>query len=86
MHIIYIGAVTRMNYLPFAAKAWLASNNYSCDGWQWLIKRAKSCSTYIGGRSLVSQIIEPVTFARCAFIIALRNIALDGYLDTHRNI
>ena len=29
---------------------------------------------------------EPVTFARCAFIIALRNIALDGYLDTHRNI
>ena len=33
---------------------------------------------YIGGRGL--QIIEPVTFARCAFIIALRNIALDGYL------
>ena len=30
----------------------------------------------------VSIIIEPVTFARCAFIIALRNIALDGYLDT----
>ena len=29
---------------------------------------------------------EPVTFARCAFIIALRNIALDGYLDTRRNI
>ena len=29
---------------------------------------------------------EPVTFARCAFIIALRNIALDGYLDTSRNI
>ena len=41
---------------------------------------------YIGGRGLVSQIIEPVTFARCAFIIALRNIALDGYLDTRRNI
>ena len=40
---------------------------------------------YIGGRGLVSQIIEPVTFARCAFIIALRNIALDGYLDTRRN-
>ena len=38
------------------------------------------------GRGLVSQIIEPVTFARCAFIIALRNIALDGYLDTRRNI
>ena len=35
---------------------------------------------------LVSQIIEPVTFACCAFIIALRNIALDGYLDTRRNI
>ena len=41
---------------------------------------------YIGGRGLVSQIIEPVTFARCAFIIALQNIALDGYLDTRRNI
>ena len=41
---------------------------------------------YIGGRGLVSQIIEPVTFARCAFIIALRNIALDGYLETRRNI
>ena len=41
---------------------------------------------YIGGRGLVSQIIEPVTFARCAFMIALRNIALDGYLDTRRNI
>ena len=37
---------------------------------------------YIGGRGLVSQIIELVTFARCAFIIALRNIVLDGYLDT----
>ena len=36
--------------------------------------------------ALHSQIIEPVTFARCAFIIALRNIALDGYLDTCRNI
>ena len=37
---------------------------------------------YIG----VYQIIEPVTFARCAFIFALRNIALGGYLDTRRNI
>ena len=36
---------------------------------------------YIGGRGLVSQIIEPVTFARCAFIIALRNIALDAVED-----
>ena len=26
--------------------------------------------------------IEPVTFARCALILALRNITLDGYLDT----
>ena len=41
---------------------------------------------YIGGRGFVCQIIEPVTFARCAFIFALRNIALGGYLDTHRNI
>ena len=44
--------------------------------------RASEVLLYIGGRGLVSQIIEPVTFARCAFIIALRNIALDGYLDT----
>ena len=48
--------------------------------------RASEVLLYIGGRGLVSQIIEPVTFARCAFIIALRNIALDGYLDTRRNI
>ena len=48
--------------------------------------RASEVLLYIGGRGLVSQIIEPVTFARCAFIIALWNIALDGYLDTRRNI
>ena len=48
--------------------------------------RASEVLLYIGGRGLVSQIIEPVTFARCTFIIALWNIALDGYLDTRRNI
>ena len=37
-------------------------------------------------RFLPCQIIEPVTFARCAFIFELRNIALCGYLDTRRNI
>ena len=37
---------------------------------------------YIGGRDCVlCQFIEPVTFARCTFIFALRNIALGGYLD-----
>ena len=42
---------------------------------------------YIGGRNCVlCQFIEPVTFERCAFIFALRNIALGGYLDTRRNI
>ena len=41
---------------------------------------------YIGSRGFVCQIIELVTFARCAFIFALRNIALGGYLDTRRNI
>ena len=42
---------------------------------------------YIGGRGCVlCQFIEPATFARCAFIFALRNIALGGYLDTRRNI
>ena len=38
---------------------------------------------YIGSFTLLSQFIEPVTFARCAFIFALRNITLGGYLDTH---
>ena len=33
-----------------------------------------------------NDLIEPVTFARCAFIFSLRNIALGGYLDTRRNI
>ena len=42
---------------------------------------------YIGGRDCVlCQFIEQVTFARCAFIFALWNIALGGYLDTCRNI
>ena len=40
------------------------------------IGQAKSSST------LLCQIIEPVTFARCVFMFALRNIALGGYLDT----
>ena len=34
---------------------------------------------YICGRGFVCQIIEPITFARCAFIFALRNIALGGH-------
>ena len=42
---------------------------------------------YIGGHGCVlCQFIELVTFEHCAFIFALRNIALDGYLDTRRNI
>ena len=41
---------------------------------------------YIGGRGCVlCQFIEPVTFVHCAFIFALRNITLGGYLDTCRN-
>ena len=48
--------------------------------------RASEGVFYIGGRGFVCQIIEPVTFARCALIFALRNIALDGYLDTRKNI
>ena len=38
---------------------------------------------YMVGRGFVCQL---VTFARCAFIFAMRNIALGGYLDTRRNI
>ena len=42
---------------------------------------------YIGGHGCVlCKFIEPVTFVRCAFIFALRNIALGGYLDTRRNM
>ena len=37
--------------------------------------RASEGVFYIGGRGFVCQIIEPVTFARCAFIFALCNIA-----------
>ena len=48
-------------------------------------------ATALGSRTqvlhiLFCQFIEPVTFAHCAFIFALRNIALSGYLDTRRNI
>ena len=52
----------------------------------YLKHRASEGVFYVGGRGFVRQIIEPVTFARCAFIFALRNIALGGYLDTRRNI
>ena len=45
--------------------------------------RASEGVFYIGGREC--QFIELVMFARCAFIFALRNIALGGYLDTRRN-
>ena len=38
---------------------------------------------YIGGSNFFGQFIEPVTFVRCVFIFALRNITLGGYLDTH---
>ena len=48
--------------------------------------RASEGVFYISGRGFVCQIIEPVTFARRAFIFALRNIALGRYLDTRRNI
>ena len=62
------------------------NNYYSIVGCKHRASEVLLYIIYIGGRGLVSQVIEPVTFARCAFIIALRNIALDGYLDTRRNI
>ena len=49
--------------------------------------RASEGVFYIGGRGCVlCQFIELVMFARCAFIFALRNIVVGGYLDTRRNI
>ena len=44
------------------------------------------CDFYIGGSTLLCQFIESITFARCAFIFALWNIALGRYLDKRRNI
>ena len=44
------------------------------------------CEFYIGSSTILCQFLEPVIFARCTFIFALRNIALGGYLDTRRNI
>ena len=42
---------------------------------------------YIGSHGCVlCQFMELVTFARCAFVFALRNIALGGYVDKRRNI
>ena len=35
--------------------------------------RASEGVFYIGGRGFLCQIIEPVTFSRCAFIIARRS-------------
>ena len=67
-----------MNWLPCIALVYILVR---CE------HRASEGVFYIGGRGCVlCQFIEPVTFARCAFIFALRNIALGGYLDTHRNI
>ena len=49
--------------------------------------RASEGVFYIGGHGCVLyQFIELVTFARCAFIFALRIIALGEYLDTCGNI
>ena len=50
-----------------------------CEGRMQSIGRVKQF--YI-----IVQFIDPVTFARCTFIFALRNITLGGYLDTRRNI
>ena len=46
--------------------------------------RASEGMFYIGGCGFVCQIIETVTFARCAFIFVLQNITVGEYLDTHR--
>ena len=35
---------------------------------------------------IFSHFIEPVTFVRCEFIFALRNIELGGYLDTQKHL
>ena len=47
-------------------------------------ERRRVLHKYIGGPRICMQIIQPVTFARCAFIFALRKIALGGYLETFR--
>ena len=67
----------RVSKYPPNAIFWSANILVGCK------HRASEGVFYIGGRG---QIIEAVTFARCALIFALRNIVLDGYLDTRRNI
>ena len=41
---------------------------------------------YIGGSTFLCQFIEPIAFARCAFIFAWWNNTLGGYLDTHEHL
>ena len=52
----------------------------------WASKDVFYIGVFYIGSFVLFQFIETVTCARCAFIFALRNIALDGYLDTRRNI
>ena len=42
----------------------------------YIVGRANASKFYIGSSTLLCQFIEPVTFAGCVFIFALRNITL----------
>ena len=63
-----------------------------CSGWCVHSFHSMTCmgmevyEYYIGGSTLLCQIIETVMLARCTCIFALWNIALGGYLDTRRNM
>ena len=63
-----------------ASEGMVGCKHRASEGMVGCKHRASEGVFYIGGHGCVlCQFIEPVKFAHCAFIFALRNIALDGY-------
>ena len=50
------------------------------------IGRAKVCSTYVAADLYAKSLSWLRLRVACLYLFALRNITLDGYLDTRRNI
>ena len=51
-----------------------------------MLQHWASKDDYIRRSKFLYQFIDPVTFSHCAFIFALRNITLGGYLDTQKHL
>ena len=59
------------------------NNDYAdCDVDMMITRKCYSVGRANTISTILCQFIEPVTFACCAFIFALQNITLGGYLDT----